>query len=89
MDGRFDEINRRVVEMDRTGKECKSEFLTHLLSSNVLTMKDIYSNTTECMLGGIDTVGYIIHGNLRKAPIDSPGSTLEMYISHNKIPCKT
>ncbi len=65
VDARVNQLQPRLERQRLLGEQeddniFKGEFLTYLLASKTLTMKQIYANITEVMLGGIDTVCMLI-----------------------------
>jgi cytochrome P450 len=56
IDERLEKIRVEIESNpDTHSEEERTEFLTYLLSSKKLSIREIYANVTECMLGGIDT----------------------------------
>lgn len=52
-------IDRKVKQMDeqvQRGEKLDGMYLTYLLSSNKLSLAEVYITVTELLLGGIDTV---------------------------------
>ncbi|XP_074415811.1 LOW QUALITY PROTEIN: cytochrome P450 27C1 [Scleropages formosus] len=51
-------INKKVEEINtkvNQGEQVKGMYLTHLLSSNKLSLAEVYITITELLLGGVDT----------------------------------
>ena len=52
-------IDRKVKQMDKQvqrGEKVEGMYLTYLLSSNKLSLAEVYITITELLLGGVDTV---------------------------------
>ena len=54
--GHIDQRFKEEAEKLARGEEVKGRYLTYFLSRTGLPMKDIYSNITELLLAGVDTV---------------------------------
>uniref|UniRef100_A0A8C9WEV3 Cytochrome P450, family 27, subfamily B, polypeptide 1 n=1 Tax=Scleropages formosus TaxID=113540 RepID=A0A8C9WEV3_SCLFO len=54
--GHIDQRLKKESEKLAQGEEAKGQYLTYYLSHQGLSMKDIYSNVTELLLAGVDTV---------------------------------
>lgn len=56
-------IDRKVKQMDeqlQRGEKLDGMYLTYLLSSNKLSLAEVYITVTELLLGGIDTVSVYV-----------------------------
>lgn len=56
-------IDRKVKQLDeqvKRGEKLDGTYLTYLLSSNKLSLAEIYITLTELLLGGIDTVSMCV-----------------------------
>ncbi|KAL4635780.1 cytochrome P450 27C1-like [Arapaima gigas] len=62
-------INKRVDDLNaklKQGEEVKGMYLTYLLSSNKLSLAEIYITITELLLGGVDTTSNTLSWTLFK-----------------------
>ena len=57
IDEKLDDLEKAMEEGRDIAEEEGGKFLTHLLSSQNLSMRQIYANVTELLLSGVDTVG--------------------------------
>ncbi|KAJ8246533.1 hypothetical protein COCON_G00234780, partial [Conger conger] len=51
-------VDKRVEEITgklKQGEQVKGMYLTYLLSSNKLSLEELYTSITELLLGGVDT----------------------------------
>ncbi|XP_078454419.1 sterol 26-hydroxylase, mitochondrial-like isoform X2 [Lampetra planeri] len=70
-------INVKLAEVKdciSRGQEVRGEYLTHLLASGRLSLPEIYSNTTEVLLAGVDTVRSTPIGGRLQPEADTVGS---------------
>ncbi|XP_029288042.1 25-hydroxyvitamin D-1 alpha hydroxylase, mitochondrial [Cottoperca gobio] len=54
--GHIDQRLAAVAEKVARGEEVEGQYLTYFLSQNGLPMKTVYSNVTELLLAGVDTI---------------------------------
>uniref|UniRef100_A0AAY5EQ42 Uncharacterized protein n=1 Tax=Electrophorus electricus TaxID=8005 RepID=A0AAY5EQ42_ELEEL len=51
----IDRKMKQIEEHVQHGEQMKDTYLTHLLSSNKLSLEELYTTITELLLGGVDT----------------------------------
>lgn len=49
-----------MEEQVQRGEQLEGMYLTYLLSSNKLTLAEVYITVTELLLGGVDTVSVCV-----------------------------
>ncbi len=63
-------IDKKVKEIHdqvERGEEVEGMYLTYLLSSNKLSLGEVYISLTELLLGGVDTVRTCVYFHLEPA----------------------
>ncbi|XP_010884836.2 sterol 26-hydroxylase, mitochondrial-like isoform X1 [Esox lucius] len=74
-------IDRKVAEIDvqmQAGKPVEGMYLTHLLSSDKLSLREVYISITELLLGGVDTTSNTLSWTLYHLARD-PASQDRLY----------
>nr|XP_020447691.1 cytochrome P450 27C1-like [Monopterus albus]XP_020447692.1 cytochrome P450 27C1-like [Monopterus albus] len=80
-------INRRMAEIKaqaRSGESAEGMYLTSLLSSDKLTIKEVYITVTEVLLGGVDTTSNTLSWTLYHLARD-PGAQDRLYKEVNSV----